>query len=61
MVARPPALNPYEFAVVAALRAHQLMSGCLPRLGGDHKATTMAQMEVSTGEVVRVEAVPERQ
>jgi DNA-directed RNA polymerase subunit K/omega len=59
MVARPPALNAYEFVVVSALRAHQLMGGCLPRVAGDHKATTMAQMEVSTGEVARVDAAPE--
>ena len=61
MVARPPALNAYEFVVVASLRAHQLMGGCLPRLEGEHKATTMAQMEVSMGEVVRLDAVPKEQ
>ena len=59
MVARPPAVNAYEFVVVASLRAHQLMGGCLPRLAGDHKATVMAQMEVSSGDVVRIAASPE--
>lgn len=56
MVARPIGLNPYEFAVVSALRTHQLMHGCVPQLGGEHKATTMAQMEVASGKVVRVDA-----
>lgn len=44
----------YEFAVVCALRAHQLMHGCTPRLAGEHKATTMAQMEVAAGKVTRL-------
>jgi DNA-directed RNA polymerase subunit K/omega len=54
MIARPAAVNAFEFAVVASLRAHQLMSGCVPRLAGDHTATTMAQMEVADGRVARV-------
>lgn len=56
MVARPTGINGYEFAVVAALRAHQLMSGCIPRIEGEHKATTIAQMEVATGRISRVVA-----
>ena len=55
MVARPPGFNAYEFVVVAALRAHQLMGGCVPQIEGDHKATTMAQMEVANGRITRVE------
>jgi len=53
MISRPPHLNAYEFAVVAALRAQQLMTGCTPRLSGEHGATTMAQMEVAAGCVTR--------
>jgi len=53
MISRPPHLNAYEFAVVAALRAQQLMTGCTPRLSGEHGATTMALMEVATGCVAR--------
>ena len=53
MISRPPHLNAYEFAVVAALRAQQLLAGCTPRLGGEHSATTMAQMEVAEGCVSR--------
>jgi len=53
VIARPPHLNAYEFAVVAALRAQQLMAGCTPRLCGAHGATTMAQMEVAAGCIAR--------
>lgn len=54
MVTRPPSFNPYEFVVVASLRAHQLMDGCIPQLEGEHNATTMAQMEVASGKIARV-------
>ena len=63
MVTRPPHFNQYEFVVVAALRAHQLRAGCIPRLTGDHNATTMAQMEVAggcVGAAERVAAPPAR-
>jgi DNA-directed RNA polymerase subunit K/omega len=55
MVTRPPDVNAYEFIVLCALRAQQLLSGCTPRLPGEHAATVMAQMEVSAGSVVRAE------
>jgi DNA-directed RNA polymerase subunit K/omega len=54
MMLRRSPTNGYEFAVVSALRAHQLIKGCTPRLGGEHKATTMAQMEVAAGKVARL-------
>lgn len=57
MVVRSSSVNMYEFVVVSALRTHQLMSGCVPRVGGGHKATTVAQMEVATGKVARVGAL----
>jgi DNA-directed RNA polymerase subunit K/omega len=53
MLRRLP-ITGYEFAVVSALRAHQLMQGCTPRLVGEHKATTMARMEVAAGKVTRL-------
>ena len=53
MTIRPSHVNAYEFAVVSALRAQQLLAGCTPRLPGTHRATTMAQMEVAGGCVVR--------
>jgi DNA-directed RNA polymerase subunit K/omega len=57
-VVRLPRVNAYELAVVSALRAHQLMQGSVPRLQGEHKATTMALMEVSLGKVARIEGIP---
>ena len=60
MVLRPPHCNLYEFAVGAGLRAHQLMNGCLPQLEGEHNATTMAQMEVASGKISRVEPLSPR-
>jgi DNA-directed RNA polymerase subunit K/omega len=57
MIARRPYdSNAYEFVVIASRRAHQLMAGCIPTLAGVHKATTMAQMEVAAGNIVRVPA-----
>lgn len=53
MTIRPPHLNAYEFVVVSALRAQQLLAGCTPRLPGTHSPTTMAQMEVAGGCVAR--------
>ena len=55
MVNRPIDVNPFEFVVVAALRAQQLLAGCVPRLEGPHGAATMAQMEVAGGRVVRTD------
>jgi len=53
MVIRPVDRNPFEFVVVAALRAQQLLAGSVPRLDGPHSAATMAQMEVADGRVAR--------
>jgi DNA-directed RNA polymerase subunit K/omega len=58
MINRPPHLNRYEFARVAALRAKQLLAGCTPRLPGEHSAATMAQMEVADGRVARGDGEP---
>ena len=49
MVNRPVNFKAYEFSVVCALRAQQLLAGCTPRLPGEHSASTMAQMEVAAG------------
>jgi DNA-directed RNA polymerase subunit K/omega len=53
MVTRPCEMAAFEYVVVAALRTQQLMRGCIPHLEGEHKATTMAQMEVSAGKIAR--------
>ena len=53
MVTRPASFNAFEFTVVCALRAKQLISGSTPRVDGHHRATVTAQMEVATGHVAR--------
>jgi DNA-directed RNA polymerase subunit K/omega len=50
-------MGAFEFAVLAGLRAAQLQSGCLPRVEGGRAVTSIAQMEVAQGKVVRF--VPE--
>jgi len=46
--------NPFEFVVVASLRAKQLMAGCVPRVLPARKFTSTATLEVRAGKVVRV-------
>lgn len=53
MVTRPRQIEAFEFVVLSVLRAQQLMKGCMPHFDGVHKATTMAQMEVSAGKIAR--------
>ncbi len=52
MVSRPIEMNQFQFAIVSGLRAAQLMRGCLPRVGREHKHITTAQREVAAGKVV---------
>ena len=59
LVTRPPTTNAYEFIVISALRAQQLLSGCTPRLSGEHNAMVMAQMGVAAGHVTRAAATDE--
>jgi hypothetical protein len=44
----------FEFAVVSALRAAQLMRGCTPRVAAEYRPTITAQLEVATGAVARL-------
>ncbi len=44
----------FQFVVLATHRAAQLMRGCRPRVDGDHKATVIAQLEVSEGKVTQM-------
>jgi DNA-directed RNA polymerase subunit K/omega len=53
LVTRPQSANAYEFIVISALRAQQLLAGCTPRLSGEHTPMVMAQMEVAAGQVAR--------
>ena len=53
MVNRPVHMNAFEFVVISALRAQQLLAGCVSRKEGPQNASTMAQMEVASGCVSR--------
>lgn len=53
MVNRPADANAFEFVALSALRAKQLLAGCVPRVDGTHNAATLAQMEVAAGHVER--------
>jgi DNA-directed RNA polymerase subunit K/omega len=60
MVKRPVGFNPFEFAVLGALRAAQLTRGCTPRVKVESKVYLTALTEVAEGKVERaVAAVPE--
>jgi DNA-directed RNA polymerase omega subunit len=56
MIDRSKLGNSFEFVVTAGARARQLLAGSTPRVEvGDHKKTTIAQHEVVTRAVERVE------
>ncbi len=59
MIQRPPGVGMFQFVVLATLRAAQLMRGCRPRVDGGHKATVIAQLEVSEGKVMQVCTLPD--
>ncbi len=60
MIDRSKLSNSFEFVVTAGARARQLMAGSIPRVTvGGHKKTTVAQQEVVTRAVERIEnAIP---
>lgn len=51
-------MGAYQFVVLAALRAAQLMKGCRPRVEGTHKAIVIAQLEVAQGKVAQMFGSP---
>ena len=53
MVHPPAEMSSFEFVVLCGLRAAQLVRGCSPRVQGDHKRITIAQLEVASGKIVR--------
>ena len=56
MIDRSKLPNSFEFVVTAGARARQLLAGSTPRVEvGDHKKTTIAQNEVVTRAVEKVE------
>ena len=58
MIDKSKLSNSFEFVVTAGARARQLMAGSVARVEtGEHKKTTIAQQEVITRAVERVERV----
>ena len=59
MINRSATSNAFEFVSIAVLRTQQLVRGCIPRVAGagEHKKTTLAQMEIVAGKVVRLPAI----
>jgi DNA-directed RNA polymerase subunit K/omega len=56
MIDRSKLPNSFEFVVTAGARARQLLAGSTPRVtAADHKKTTLAQQEVVTGQVEKIE------
>ena len=56
MIDRSKLSNSFEFVVTAGARARQLMAGSVPRvIVGEHKKTTVAQQEVVTRAVEKIE------
>jgi len=56
MIDRSKLPNSFEFVVTAGARARQLLAGSTPRVvAADHKKTTLAQQEVVTKQVEKVD------
>lgn len=56
MIDRTKLPNSFEFVVTAGARARQLLAGSIPRVeAGDHKKTTVAQREVITRAVEKID------
>lgn len=60
MIDRTKLPNSFEFVVTAGARARQLLAGSTPRVDvGAHKKTTIAQQEVISERVQKVERTVE--
>ena len=56
MIDRSKLSNSFEFVVTAGQRARQLLAGSTPRVTvGEHKKTTVAQQEVVTRAVEKID------
>jgi DNA-directed RNA polymerase omega subunit len=56
MIDRSKLPNSFEFVVTAGARARQLLAGSTPRVVvGEHKKTTVAQQEVMTKAVEKIQ------
>ena len=61
MIDRSKLPNSFEFVVTAGARARQLLAGSVPRVNvGEHKKTTVAQTEVLTRAVEKIEKIEEQ-
>ena len=59
MIDRSKLPNSFEFVVTAGARARQLLAGSTPRVTVvEHKKTTVAQQEVATKVVEKIEPAP---
>jgi DNA-directed RNA polymerase subunit K/omega len=59
MIDRSKMGNTFEFVVTAGARARQLLAGSTPRVPvGEHKKVTVAQQEVITRAVEKIEPAP---
>jgi len=59
MIDRSKLSNSFEFVVTAGARARQLLAGSTARVAvGEHKKTTVAQQEVITKAVEKIEKEP---
>ena len=57
MIDRSKLPNSFEFVVMAGARAKQLLAGLTPRVEvADHKKTTIAQKEVVTRQIEKIES-----
>ena len=57
MIDRSKLANSFEFVVMAGARAKQLLAGSTPRVEvADHKKTTIAQKEVVTRQIEKIES-----
>jgi DNA-directed RNA polymerase subunit K/omega len=62
MIDRSKLANSFEFVVTAGARARQLLAGSTPRVTvGEHKKTTVAQQEVITRAVEKMEPEPPKE
>ena len=58
MIDRSKLHNSFEFVVTAGARARQLLAGSTARVAtGEHKKTTIAQQEVITKAVEKIEKI----
>jgi hypothetical protein len=56
VIRRPPNVGAFHFVRLSALRAAQLMRGCVAHVTwGEHKVITIAQVEVAMGKIVDVQ------